>query len=308
MSFFRVIVRLFHFNRTNWKGVALCFIGAVIFWLFNSLNKNYSTNIRFPISFDFDQQKFSPAKALPEVVIMNVSGTGWDLMRKNFGLKLPQLIVPIERPIETKKLIGSTLQGILAGQMGPLQINLIVTDTLYLQLESKKSKKFGLKVNTDEILFKDDFGLVSPAVVLPDSVLIEGPESIIQSLPDVIDIKVIGKRIDSDQIEEVEVALANVELIKRDPPVVEVRYEVGKIESIGRRIKLISEISDRLDIADSVNCVFLIPSKYSSNPEFLFENVKARVHVQDNFKKVKPLIEGLPSFVKLIQIDSVSLN
>jgi len=307
MSFFRVIVRLFHFNRTNWKAVTLCFVGAVVFWLFNSLNKTYSANIRFPVSFQFDEKNYSPGESLPDAVIMNVSGLGWDLMRKNFGMKLPVLEVPIDRPLETRKISGATLHGLLAGQMGSLQVNLVVTDTLYFQIEPKAIKKFGLIINTDKATFKDGYGIAGFPIAIPDSVVLEGPESIVYSFPDNIELSVDGRRLDTNQVEDVEVTIENVDLIKRDPPVVQVRYDVGRVESITRKIKVDLDSFKLISKPDSVVCVFNIPSKYTKRPNDLFTNARAVIN-STNKERVLPIIKGLPPFVKLTHVDSVLVN
>ncbi|HAC26017.1 MAG TPA: hypothetical protein DCE81_13975, partial [Cytophagales bacterium] len=59
----------------------------------------------------------------------NVSGLGWDLSRKHFGLKVPELVVPLDRPLEVRKIIGTQLAPVLEGQLGALEIKSVVTDT-----------------------------------------------------------------------------------------------------------------------------------------------------------------------------------
>ena len=108
MNIFRVISNLFRFNRTNWKAVALCFFAALIFWLFSSLNKDHTTNIRFPLHFEFDNDRYVPV-AIPHHVSLNVSGNGWDLLRKSLGVRLPVLNVALDKPTDVSKIPGNTL-------------------------------------------------------------------------------------------------------------------------------------------------------------------------------------------------------
>ncbi|MBZ0247597.1 MAG: hypothetical protein K8H85_16765, partial [Cyclobacteriaceae bacterium] len=96
MNFFRVISNLFHFNRTNWKALSLCLLAALVFWFFNALNKDYSTNLRFSVNFLFDQERYVAVEPLPKEVFMNVSGNGWDLLRKSLGVNLPDMNIPLE--------------------------------------------------------------------------------------------------------------------------------------------------------------------------------------------------------------------
>ncbi|HZY81108.1 MAG TPA: hypothetical protein VFE50_16405, partial [Cyclobacteriaceae bacterium] len=184
MNLLKVFINLFHFNRTNWKAVALCFITATIFWLFNALNKSYSTSIRFPVEFGFDRSKFAPAGQLPQTLLINVKGTGWDLFRKYFGVKVPVLTIPIERPAETRKIVASTLPVMLASQLGTIQINHVVLDTIRLYIEPRIYRKFKLVLDTTALNFKDNYARVGAVQITPDSVDLSGPVSVIHDTPD----------------------------------------------------------------------------------------------------------------------------
>ena len=185
MRIFRVISNLFQFNRTNWKAVALCFLAALTFWLFSSLNKNHTANITVPLHFEFDNDRYVPV-AIPHYASLNVSGNGWDLLRKSVGLKLPLLRIPLDKPTEVKKIPGSTLISLVSGQLGSLQINYVVGDTLGLEIDLKDSHKFRLVADLGNISYKKGYGRISPIVILPDSVEIEGPKSILHNFPDSI--------------------------------------------------------------------------------------------------------------------------
>src|ERR1041385_7106496 len=131
MKFVRIIFNLLRFDRANWKAVILCIFAAVTFWIFNSFNKEYSTNLRFPILFEFDGERYLPSAHFPKTITLNVTGIGWDLIRKQVGLKVPQMIIRLDRPAETKKVVAASLVPILAPQIGNLKINFVATDTLY---------------------------------------------------------------------------------------------------------------------------------------------------------------------------------
>ena len=107
MSVLSTILDIFRFNRRNWKVVVLCILAATIFWLFNALNKTYTTNITFPLEFDYDKETFVAVQPLPSNVRINVKGIGWDLFRRSAGLKVPALSIPLERPSEIKKIVAT---------------------------------------------------------------------------------------------------------------------------------------------------------------------------------------------------------
>jgi len=315
LNFLKLFVNLFQFNRTNWKAVALCFITATIFWLFNALNKTYSTSIRFPLQFEFDQSKFAPVGQLPQSLLINVKGSGWDLFRKYFGVKVPTLTIPIERPAETRKIVASTLPVRLASQMGTIQINHVVLDTIRLHIEPRIFRKFPLVVDTTALTFKDEMARIGKVIITPDSVDISGPVSIIHNTSDPIFLKIPATRIGNNFRQEIEVDIPDLEYVQRDPPVVEVEFEVGEMVSATQVIRLDHDKLPWGYVAqeDSIQCSFRVPQKYYGKftaselygtlPTVTNESLK-----RGESRRFAPAIHGIPPYAEVISVDSVSVK
>jgi len=314
MNFVRVILNLFQFNRTNWKAIVLCFLAAAIFWLFNAFNKSHTTTIRFPLRFEFDDQRYVAVHPLPYQIRINVSGTGWELFRKSLGIKLPELIIPLEHPLETRRLPAGSLSPLLASQLGGLQINYVVTDTLRIQMDEKKSKTFRISADLSKIKFREGFGSAGEAEVVPDSVIIEGPQSIVNNIPDTILLPVQGKQISKSFRDEVEVPLFNSESIQRNPPVVSIEVEVSQMETIATLIKVNAINQPRpwkKTITDSVKVFIEIPASKSEDLKAKLSLAKAQVDLKGVGKglhKAYPDLIGLPVYARVISIDSVSFK
>ena len=103
----------------------LCVFTATIFWFFNALNKTYTTNINFPLAFDYDSENFIPVEGLPQTVRLNVTGNGWELFKRSTGVKQDPLEIPLEGLEEVKKIVGSGLKFPFTNQLNGLQINRI---------------------------------------------------------------------------------------------------------------------------------------------------------------------------------------
>ena len=315
MNFFRVINNLFRFNRTNWKAVSLCFLAATVFWFFNALNKNYATNVRFPLQFEFNQEKFVPSNPLPRDVYVNVSGKGWDLLRKNLGLKLPTLMIPLERPAETKRIVGSTLPPLLANQLGNLKINHIVTDTLYLSIEPKDSLRVKVVIDQGFITFKKGYGRTSRIVVLPDSIQLQGPKSFLENMADSIVVSLPEKKLSDNFRQALRIRLNGDEFIKRSPPIVEVMFEVGEVIELVQRLKLeLINIppSARVNLgSDSTLCRLQMPASSVDNFRQVVGGVKAVLDLKDarsGARKSLPSVVGLPPYASLVGTDSIRLR
>ncbi len=314
MNFLRAISNLLRFDRTDWRALALCFFAASVFWIFNALNNNYAANLRFPLQFEFDHTKYIAVEPLPATLTLNVSGNGWEIFRESLGFKIPSISLPLERPTDTHKIAAASISPIVASQIGTLQVNFIVTDTLRLEIETKIIRKLNLKADLSELSFNEDFGQTSPIVLLPDSVVLEGPKSILESMQDTIFLKVKGTDINSNYRENVEVVVPHSELISRNPPVTEVMFEVGSMEERVQYLKLrIPKPPWGIEVdSDSVRCVFVVPEKerdrFLSEVSTLFATIDLVEIKKGESKSLMPYLNGKLNYAKLIQIDSVIMK
>lgn len=315
MNFVRVFMNLFQFNRTNWKAVILCLLAASVFWLFNAFNKSHSSTIRFPLHFEFNNQQFVAVSPLPHEITINVTGSGWDLIRKTFGMKVPDLVISLDRPLETKKIPATALTPVLISQLRGLQINYILTDTLYLNVDEKISKTFKLSANLNRVKFREGFGNISAVKLSPDSVVIDGPKSIISTIPDTIVLMVQGKQISKSFHDELEVPLYNSESINRNPPVISVKVEVGPVEQIGKMIKLKAVNQSqglKSYFTDSVKVIIQVPVNKKEDLRQKLSQLNAMLDLRNVITRgsyqLLPKIIGLPIYAQVVSIDSVSFK
>lgn len=309
MSLINSLFNLLRFNRKNWKAVILCLFAATVFWFFNALNKNYSTNIDFPIVFDYNQENYIPVGNLPEKVTINVSGIGWNLFRRSIGIKNTPLVIPLERPSETRKIVGSTLPALFSNQVDGYQINFVLTDTLRLTLEPKTRRRVTLHLDLPSILIRRGYAIVSKPVIQPDTIEIEGPLRLLSQMNTPVELKLTQRNIDDDFREDVEVTFLNQELIRRNPPTVQVSFKVEKLIQVkdSVRLELVNMPKGTWPaIGNSVPCVFAIPE--STLNAYASDNVKAVIDLKEFEKgeaKFYPSIVGLPQYAHVVKADSV---
>jgi len=184
-NFLLWLVRPFYSrDKQYWKVVLLCLAAASTFWLLNALNKNY-TNIRtnYPLSFIYNPEKFISLKPLPEEIEINVSGKGWKLLRKYLKLNVRPAEIIIQSLPRRDYLPGSVLRPQVAGVLDGLQLNFIVTDTVHFSFDRRIKRQVALRVDSAAIKTADNVFIASPVVVAPDSVLFDGPASIVREFP-----------------------------------------------------------------------------------------------------------------------------
>ncbi|HTF19664.1 MAG TPA: hypothetical protein VK658_16440 [Chryseolinea sp.] len=313
MGFFGSILNILRFNKRNWKAVMLCVLTASVFWCFNALNKRYTTTLSFPVQFDFDRERFIPVRPLPGEVRINVTGIGWNLLRRSTGVRVIPLIIPLDRPSEVRKIVGSTLPGLFSTQLGGFDINFILTDTLHLTVERKGSRLLRLEPNIVEILFKEGYALTSPLTITPDTVRLKGPLSLLRSLPNPLPVRIPQRNIDDDFHEPIRLTFLNDELIYRNPETVEVSFRVDKLVEITDSVRLAVRNAPKNSWPfierQKLPCKIAVPER--SLGSLKMDSVRAVIDLtgfKRGVKKVMPRLTGLPAYSRVISIDSVTIK
>jgi hypothetical protein len=310
MSFLDTIFNILRFNRRNWKAVVLCVLTATIFWFFNALNKTYTTNISFPLTFDYDNQNFIPVEGLPQYVRLNVTGNGWELFKRSTGVKTDPLQIPLEHPAEVKKIVGSGLTFALTNQLNGLEINHVLSDTLYLDLEPRVGRWIKLAVDSIQYNLKQGFGLASDIAVMPDSIFIVGPERIVAKVKEPVMLNIPQRNIDEHYIENIEVDLPFEEVITRQPPAVSVMFNVEEMitvqDSISLSILNIPSSVSEVKNSGKIPVTLSIPESFMEGLKM--DSVKAEIDLKGfagGTVKILPRVTGLPPYGSVVKIDSV---
>lgn len=313
MHFIQSVFGLLRFNRKNWRAVTLCVFAATVFWVFNALNKNYTTNINLPLQFDYDEEKYIAVRPLPQAIRFNVTGLGWNLFRRSAGLRVPPLVVPLPQPSEVKKIVGSTVPALVTNQPEGFDINYVLTDTLHVAIEPKATRWIGVSVDIPNILFRNGFGPVSDIEIMPDSVFIEGPEKLINNLPEQLYLKIPYRNIDDDFSEDIEVKFLNNELIKRNPPTVSVSFDVDQYVEIedSVRLQIANPPKGSWPVIGGKKLALTIAVPEDAQGSFSMDSLRAIVDLKD-FKrgeqKLMPRIVGLPRYSYVVDVDSVLIK
>jgi hypothetical protein len=276
--------------------------------VFNALNKNYTTNITFPLEFDYDHENFIAVKQLPQQVRINVTGIGWDLFRRSSGVKVPALTISLERPAETRKIVAQP--GLFAHQLERFQVNFVLSDTFRIALEPRQKRWLTLRLDPLSIHLRDGYIRISEPVLSPDSIHIDGPLPLVKSFIEPVYLKLAEKNIDENYSEDVEVELINNELLTRNPPTVSVSFKVDRMIQLQDSIQLSvinypKGANPYLGIK-AMPCQLGIPE--SKMGEYNRDSVKAVIDLRyftRGTRRIKPEIIGLPKYAEVLNIDSV---
>ena len=313
MSFINGIVNLFRFDKTNWRAVALCLVAATVFWFFNALNKEHTATITFPVDFKYNESVFIPVKSLPKSVLINITGIGWDLLRKSIGFKVVPLQIALDRPSEIKKLPPGSILALATAQFDQLKINHVASDTLMVSIDRRQSKKVKLFVRKDQFRFDPEYGRSSIIRIEPDSVLLNGPTSTLNQIPDSIQIQLVDEVIDEDINTEGDVMLPIEDGVTIGIETARVRFRVSKLIVQIKKVKIVvfpaPPYRHQLS-TDSVIVKFEIPGSLSDSLTYA-DNLFAVIDLRDyesGVTKTIPSIKGSVPFARVINTDSVTVR
>jgi hypothetical protein len=301
-----------HSNDTI-KVVVLCIVTATTFWFFNALNDNYSTRISYPIKFTYPDSSLVVVEELPKKVSINVSGGGWNLLRKTFWFTITPVEVPLEEPVKTKYILGNSLYSLIADQMNEIQLNYVENDTLRIEIDSIRTANSKLSIDSTKISLAEGYRIISTIKKSHDSASFSGPERFIKGIPEEVFIDIEEENISSNYSEDIYLPTFGSSLVNRKPVEVNVSFEVAKF--IQQELMLPFEKinlpadSNAYIFSDSLARIsFKIQEKLAGN--FNLDSIQLvvdfeRINAQDS--TASPVLTLVPSQLKDldIKIDSI---
>lgn len=298
------------------KVVVLCVVTATTFWFFNALNDNYSTRISYPIKFVYQDSALVVVKELPDNVKINVSGGGWNLLRKTFWFTIEPVEIQLEDPVNDKYFLGSTLYATIADQLNEIQLNFIETDTLWVDIDSIKTHIAQVQFDSTAVKLSEGYRIISPISISPDSAEFTGPARFIETIPNLITLSSSKDKIEKDFNEEIAFSTYGSSLVNRKPVEVEVKFKVAKF--IKQELMLpfeyinVPQDSANYNFQDSLAILKFdiqesLASKYSLD-SFKIVVDYAKINIRDSV--TFPSIESSPEQINLenIQISPISFR
>jgi hypothetical protein len=79
----RLFIRIFGKPPAEYPAILVCLFMAGVIWFFNAMNKEYTTQIKYPVHFNFDEERLTSIGELPEKLKVNVTGQGWNLLKRS---------------------------------------------------------------------------------------------------------------------------------------------------------------------------------------------------------------------------------
>ena len=221
--------------------VVLCIAAATTFWVLNALNKdNYSTIVDYPVQWEFDRKNFVPVKPLPQSIQIQISGNGWDLLRKYFNISTNAYPILIGSPSEKNYLLTSDLKRGLGEFITPTQLENMLGDTIPFQIDRIVTKTLIPELDSAGYSLDKNIALEGKVSFNPDKLEVTGPSSILESyqgkFPVVLNDKKIAKNYSGKVPLELEEDLAALVQLKQTE--IQVSFSIVTYLEGNKRLKI----------------------------------------------------------------------
>lgn len=181
-------------NRMQWKRKLLLFsfflILSVFIWTLNALSKNYTTEIKYPISYTSFPEKRVQINKLPEFLGLKVNAHGYALLR----YKLTNRPVPINFRVSSYTmnrfpndssmyfLLTRYAREQIARQLpSDLELIELSPDSLIFQFATEVKKLVKVSPSVSFELGKE-FTVIGDVKLTPDSIMVTGPDLYLDTL------------------------------------------------------------------------------------------------------------------------------
>ena len=161
-----------------------CFIAGFLIWFFNELNNRSNVSMYYPINFKYDiKEEYIEVLSPPDAIQISINGTGWNLLRNILKINIQAIEYNINNPLKTKFILSNSLLPSVSQSLENVNLNYIITDSIFLNIENIMGKELDVLIDSSSISIADGFERVSDFTLSHNKIYIEGPRSIINSLP-----------------------------------------------------------------------------------------------------------------------------
>jgi len=163
-----------------------CVLIASALWFLRAFENEYTTRVDHPVRYINMPDKMITVNSLPQRISLEVKGLGFSVLKHNWNFSKTPLIIDIKklRAIPNRNLKGfveylpmNQFLNDFSAQLKDLKVQSINPDTLMFRFAVKKTRKFKVIPN-----FVYDAG----ATILPDSLVRINPDSVLLDGPDLI--------------------------------------------------------------------------------------------------------------------------
>lgn len=205
--------------------IVVAVLFSFVLWGSVTLSNSYYTTIKVPLRLTNLPKGFAVSRMSITEVNLRIKGEGWRLASLILSNNL-EYYVSAGLDSQSKNINLRNALGENAWLSSGVQLFDLYPDFLSLGMERITERKIKIKPDIN-MSFKQDFGLVSGIKIIPDSVIVYGPGSIVKNLEVVRTVKKNFNNLDDKVLERID--LQNVTGLTYSTGSCVVKFDVQKI-------------------------------------------------------------------------------
>ncbi|MBB2145410.1 YbbR-like domain-containing protein [Pedobacter sp. LMG 31464] len=169
-------IKLTKIERKRFVLLITCLLCAIAAWLFMALNNKYVYTAKTELIYKDEPQKKAFKPLQPDIVDLQVEGTGWQLLFSRLRIKPQSITVSLEKLTNRNFILFSEQLPQINKQLGSAQkIISIKPDTLYFDFSKRTNKRVPIKL-VSNLSFVKQYGISNQIHLTPAYVNISGPQ------------------------------------------------------------------------------------------------------------------------------------
>lgn len=183
----------------------VCLALAALFWLLNSLSRNFETTLIRPLTYHHLPFSSDLNQGLPKEVIFHFRGSGFSLFHLHFRDQPDSIIVDLNGQVDGGTDV-SALSRQLITDLKPFSVE---PEIILPNLTHKNQKTVPVRV-TSNLQYRSRFAGAGPMILKPDSITISGPAGVLDKVSEV--------KTESVQLKDIHQNMFGSVYIKNDLP------------------------------------------------------------------------------------------
>jgi hypothetical protein len=212
-------------KRTRIITFSVCLLTAFVFWIFNALSNDYTTEINYPVKLHYNKNKIISLKSPQQQVSLAVTGYGWTLLSLTFGLDVDPILITPEDLNKEHTINSHALLEKSQDVLNDIRVNQVLSDFLYFDIDKLDSKTLMLKLDRRKLSLPAGKSITKPEIE-PSSIVCSGPKNIISTLPDTISFSIPDSFIENNYDEIVKIHYKPSQYITLSDNDVRVRFNI----------------------------------------------------------------------------------
>jgi YbbR domain-containing protein len=160
--------------------ISLIVAFSVLLWIFVSFDGEFSISLNLPTQVINVPEDHSISFISSDDISISLKGQGWQLAQHTLG-RDPKYYIPSPTEVGEREITLRNALVVNSWLSSTLQLAEITPEKIIVAMEPTKSKKVEI-IPVLSMGYKAGYGLVSPIKIDPDSVMVTGPESIIDQI------------------------------------------------------------------------------------------------------------------------------